>query len=125
MRQSRKLSIIAIGTIAILIAACKPQNEKITKTSAASNSVKSLKTDINRGEQLYKQYCASCHPDGGNVSDPKNNLFKSTLKAKRLTKPEDIVKIMRKPVSRMISFDASTISDEDARAIAVYVLEAF
>ncbi len=125
MRQYIKLSVFAIGTIAIFITACKPNSEQKTKSTVESNSTKSLKSESQRGEQLYKQYCASCHPDGGNVSDPKNNLRKSTLKAKRITKPEDIVTIMRKPVSRMISFDVSTVSDEDARAIAEYVLEAF
>jgi cytochrome c6 len=125
MCQYRKLSIIAIWTIAIFIAACKPHSEQNTKSTATSNPAKPLKTETQRGEQLYKHYCASCHPDGGNVSDPKNNLRKSTLKAKRITKPEDIIKIMRKPVSRMISFDESVLSNEDARAIAEYVLEAF
>jgi cytochrome c6 len=47
------------------------------------------------------------------------------LKKNNITTPDDIVRIMRKPLSRMIRFDASTLSDKDARAIAEYVLKTF
>jgi cytochrome c6 len=77
------------------------------------------------GEALFKQYCSSCHPDGGNVSDPGRPLYGSALKRNHITAPEDIVRIMRNPLSRMIRFDVSTLSDRDARAIAEYILTAF
>jgi len=80
---------------------------------------------LRRGEELFKQYCAACHPDGGNASDPERTLRGSALRYHHITKPEDIMHIMRSPVSRMISFDTATISDKDARAIADYVLHAF
>jgi len=125
MDQNGKLTIAAMGISIIFSSACSPDNAQNAKPAKSNTSNSSVQPQTQKGEQLYKQYCASCHPDGGNVSDPKNNLRKSTLKAKRINKPEDIIVIMRKPVSRMITFDASTISDEDARAIAEYVLEAF
>jgi len=74
---------------------------------------------------LFKQYCSSCHPDGGNVSDPQRPLYGSALRRNHITKPEDIVRILRNPLSRMIRFDVSTLSDKDARAIAEYVLATF
>ena len=77
------------------------------------------------GELLFKQYCSSCHPDGGNVSDPSRSLHRSALKRNHITAPEDIVRIMRKPLSRMIRFDLSTLSDRDARVIAEYILVTF
>jgi len=77
------------------------------------------------GAALFKQYCASCHPDGGNVSDPKRTLHGSVLRSNRITTPEDVVKIMRNPLSRMIRFDPTTLSDRDARAIAEYILATF
>ena len=77
------------------------------------------------GEALFQQYCSSCHPDGGNASDPKRTLHGSVLKSNRITTPEDIVRIMRNPLSRMIRFDVSALSDRDARAIAEYVLKTF
>lgn len=77
------------------------------------------------GEELFRQFCHNCHPDGGNVSDPKRTLRGSVLRKRHITTPEDIVRIMRSPMSRMIRFDAETIPDKDARAIAEYVLNTF
>lgn len=84
-----------------------------------------LQQQLSRGEELFRQYCAPCHPDGGNVSDPERSLRGSALRSHHITKPHDIVHIMRAPISRMISFDEATLSDKDARAIADYVLYAF
>jgi len=80
---------------------------------------------LSRGEELFKRYCAACHPDGGNVSDPERSLRGSALRSHHITRPRDIVHIMRTPISRMISFDAATLSDKDATAIADYVLYTF
>ncbi|KAB0672170.1 cytochrome c [Oryzomonas sagensis] len=80
---------------------------------------------VQRGEELFRQYCAACHPDGGNVSDPERTLRGRALRSHHITRPQDIVRIMRTPISRMIRFDAATLSDEDAGAIAEYVLYAF
>lgn len=77
------------------------------------------------GEALFRQFCHNCHPDGGNVSDPKRSLHGSALRKNHITKPEDIVRIMRNPQSRMIRFDAGTISDKNALTIAEYVLTTF
>lgn len=77
------------------------------------------------GEELFRRFCHNCHPDGGNVSDPKRPLYGSALRRNHITTPEDIVRIMRNPLSRMIRFDAETVSDEDARRIAEYVLKTF
>jgi cytochrome c6 len=77
------------------------------------------------GGALFRQYCASCHPDGGNVSDPERTLYRSVLKKNHITTSEDIVRVIRQPLSRMIRFDASMLSDSDARAIAEYILKTF
>ena len=77
------------------------------------------------GEALFRQYCAPCHPDGGNVSDPQRTLHGSVLRSRHIRTPEDIILIMRNPLSRMIRFDVTTLSDRDARAIADYILTTF
>ena len=105
--------------ITLLLASCKKEQGHNTQASPANKAL------AMKGEPLFMQYCANCHPDGENVSDPLNNLRKSTLKAKHIDNPEDIIAIMRKPASRMITFDVSTLSDQDARAIAEYILETF
>ena len=74
------------------------------------------------GEALFKQHCAVCHPNGGNIVEPEHTLHNKDLAAHKISKPEDIVKIMRNPGQGMNKFDKATIPDKDAMAIAEYVL---
>ena len=113
---------------ASLLTGCKKEAPQKAETGQVAMAVQ-VATErpgmLQSGEALFKQYCAACHPNGGNVSDPKRALYGSVLKSNHITTPEDSVRIMRHPLSRMIRFDASTLSDKDARAIAEYVLKAF
>jgi cytochrome c6 len=82
-------------------------------------------TDEKPGEALFKQNCAVCHPDGGNIINPAFTLHKKDLNEHNITKPEQIVDKMRNPGPGMTKFDETTISDKDAEKIAKYVLETF
>jgi len=77
------------------------------------------------GEALFNQYCAVCHPDGGNIINPSFTLHKKELAAHGITKPEGIINKMRNPAPGMTKFDEKTIPDEEARKIAEYILETF
>lgn len=78
------------------------------------------------GEQLYKQHCAVCHPNGGNTINPKKTLStKAMAENSKITTPEDILRVMRNPGPGMNKFDEATISDEDARKIGEYTLATF
>ena len=113
---------------ASLLAGCAKEASQKTETGqvAVAVPVATKSPDmLQSGEALFKQYCSNCHPDGGNVSDPRRSLYGSALRRNHITKPEDIVKIMRNPLSRMIRFDVSTLSDKDALAIAEYILATF
>ena len=77
------------------------------------------------GEKLFKQNCSVCHPDGGNIINPKKTLHKKDLDANGVRKPEDVVSRMRNPGHGMTKFDTKTIPDKEAREIAEYVLKAF
>jgi len=77
------------------------------------------------GEELFKQHCDACHPDGGNIIKPNNTLHKKALEKKGIKNAKGIVKTMRKPGEGMTKFDAKTLSDKDAKAIAEYVLKTF
>ena len=77
------------------------------------------------GEELFKENCAVCHPDGGNIIHPEDTLRGKVLKAHKITKPADIVKKMRKPGPGMTKFDKKTIPDKDAKKIAEYILKTF
>lgn len=108
----------------VVVAGCS-REEPQPPAAAPSVPAPVPREPLRDGEALFRQYCAACHPDGGNVSDPRRTLYGSALKSNHITTPEDIVRIMRNPLSRMIRFDRSTLSDRDARAIAEYVLKTF
>lgn len=78
-----------------------------------------------RGEQLFKERCAACHPDGSNIINPRKTLHRRVLADNGITAPGDIVKKMRNPGPGMARFDAATIPDADARLIAEYVLATY
>lgn len=98
--------------------AAAPQAEAIKQTQGQA-------AERQTGAALFRQFCFNCHPDGGNVSDPQRTLRGADLRRHHITAPEDIVRIMRRPISRMIGFDAQTIPDREARAIAEYILTTF
>jgi mono/diheme cytochrome c family protein len=116
------LSVLAISTV--IIGGCKketPQKTEVPQTVPGQQSASTAKT----GEELFKQMCAQCHPDGGNTVNPKKTLHRQSLEANNITKPEDIVKIMRNPGAGMNKFDEATLPEKDALTIAEYVLNAF
>ena len=48
-----------------------------------------------------------------------------TLAANGISQPEDIIVLLRNPGRGMPRFDRSTIPDDEARNIAVYVMSTF
>ncbi len=86
--------------------------------------------DMKKGEKLdggkeFKEHCAACHPDGGNIVNPKKPLGKQALAAAGIKSSKDIIAKMRKPGPGMTAFDARTIPDKEAKAIADYMLKTF
>lgn len=77
------------------------------------------------GKQMFTQHCAACHPDGGNVINPKKTLHRKDMAANGVRTAADIVRIMRNPGPGMTKFDAATVPDKEATAIANYILKAF
>ena len=100
-----KKNLILVGTIILATAA---------STAIAAS-----------GETLFKQHCAVCHPDGGNIVNQARTLHKKDLNENGIKDWKGVVKNMRKPGPGMTAFDAKTISDKDAKAIAEYVLKTF
>jgi cytochrome c6 len=77
------------------------------------------------GQAEFKEHCAVCHPDGANIINPQKTLKNKDLNASGIKKAGDIVKKMRKPGPGMTAFDAKTIPDKEAQAIAQYILKTF
>lgn len=127
------LAALAIGTIGI--AGCKKESPQQTEapqtaptpaaTAPAAPATPAPAAAEKTGEQLFKQYCAVCHPDGGNTVNPKKTLHAKSLADSKITTPEDVEKVMRNPGPGMTKFDAATIPDQDAKLIGAYVLTTF
>ena len=88
-------------------------------------AVAAEKTKGKTGDALFKEHCAVCHPDGGNIINSQKTLHKSDLDANKIKKPKDIIKTMRNPGPSMTKFDKKTIPDSDAKKIAEYILKTF
>ncbi len=82
-------------------------------------------SEASKGEKLFMANCKVCHPDGGNIVNPKKTLHKADREANGVTKVEDVIKRMRNPGPGMTKFDEKNYPDKDARAIAEYVLKTF
>ncbi len=77
------------------------------------------------GEALFKQNCAVCHVNGGNIVNPKKPLHKKEREDNGVKTAADIVKRMRNPGPGMTKFDEKAISNKDAKKIAEYILKTF
>lgn len=86
------------------------------------------------GEALFKANCASCHPDGGNILNPKKTLSKKDREANNIITAADIINKMRNPGpvpthpqewAGMKMFDKYKIPDDEAQKIAEYILTTF
>jgi cytochrome c6 len=77
------------------------------------------------GKAEFNEYCAACHPGGGNIFDNKKTLHKKNLEANNVNTPENIVKIMRNPGPGMRKFDEKAIPDKAAKEIAEYIMKTF
>jgi cytochrome c6 len=75
------------------------------------------------GEAQFKEHCAVCHPDGGNIINPAKTLHKKDLDANGINKPADIIAKMRNPGPGMTQFDKKAIPDKEAQTIADYILK--
>lgn len=120
------LTMLMIGTGGLV--ACKkeaPQKPEAPQALPGLGASPAPMSQHKTGESLFKQHCAVCHPDGGNVVKPEYTLHHSALKAHNIKRPEDIVRIMRNPGQGMNRFDEAAIPDRDAMEIAEYVLNTF
>jgi len=77
------------------------------------------------GKKEFEEHCASCHPKGGNIVNPKKTLSKKVLAANGVKSSKDIIAKMRNPGPGMTKFDAKAVPDNEAKAIADYILATF
>jgi cytochrome c6 len=79
----------------------------------------------NIGEVYFKEHCAECHVDGGNIVKPTKTLFEGDRATNGIKSASDIIQIMRNPGEGMTRFDVKTLPDNEARMIAEYIINTF
>jgi cytochrome c6 len=77
------------------------------------------------GEAGFKEHCAACHADGGNIIKADKTLSRKDREKHGIKTAKDIVHIMRKPGEGMTAFDKQALSDKEAKAIADYIMKTF
>jgi cytochrome c6 len=77
------------------------------------------------GSTLFNQNCSPCHPNGGNTVNPQKTLHRKDREANGVRTAADIMKLMRNPGPGMTKFDRQTIPDDQAKAIANYVIKTY
>jgi len=112
----RNLGILAILIFAFAIFFVAFQMIEPTAGTAAQ---------ANAGEDLFKQHCAPCHPNGGNIVNPQKTLRQKDREANGVKTASDIVGKTRNPGPGMTKFDEKALSNKDAQAIAEYILKTF
>jgi cytochrome c6 len=77
------------------------------------------------GASEFKEHCASCHADGGNIVNADKTLSKNDREKNGIKSAQDIIKIMRRPGEGMTTFDEKTVSKKEAKQIADYIIKTF
>ena len=77
------------------------------------------------GEALFKEHCALCHEDGGNIINPTKTLRRADLLAHGIKTRADIIRTMRHPGKGMTTWSAATLPDDKAGLIADYIMKTF
>lgn len=83
-----------------------------------------LPPDVTHGEELFRQFCASCHPGGTNVIARERDLHKEALeKIIGLAEEEDgIIKFVKNSnIHRGALAFTGRLSDQDFKDVGRYV----
>lgn len=133
MQRRLVVTLAVLALVSTAVTGCKKKSEEqvtppqsvATSAGPAAKQPAPSATGLS-GEQLFKQHCAVCHPNGGNTITPAKPLgAKAMAERSKITKPEDIVKVMRNPGPGMTKFDEGMISNDDAKKIGQYILATF
>ena len=74
------------------------------------------------GENLFKNNCAGCHINGGNIIRRSKNLKISSLKRNGIDNPEAIAQIARQGIGIMSGYK-DELGDNGDQIVANWVLE--
>ena len=74
------------------------------------------------GKNLFKNHCAGCHINGGNIMRRSKNLKISSLKHNGINEPEDIAKIARQGIGIMDGYE-DQLGDNGDQIVANWIWE--
>lgn len=80
---------------------------------------------LRAGEAGFSKHCGICHAGGGNKINPAKTLSSKDLNANGIKTPADIMVKIRNHRPGAIQFDEVAIPNEEAEAIAKYVIKTF
>jgi cytochrome c6 len=112
-RKEKLMKRMAVLLMSVLIVCC------VGSFAVAEKASKDT------GEAEFKEHCALCHPDGGNIVNPQKTLHKKDRETNKIRNEADIIKLMRKPGPGMTTFDEKAVPDKEAKEIAQYILKTF
>ena len=78
--------------------------------------------DKDSGENLFKNHCAGCHINGGNIIRRSKNLKISSLKRNGIDEPEAIAKIARQGIGIMDGYKEQ-LGDNGDQIVANWIWE--
>ena len=78
--------------------------------------------DAELGKNLFKNHCAGCHINGGNIIRRSKNLKISSLKRNGIDNPEAIAKITRQGIGIMSGYE-DKLGENGDKIVANWVWE--
>ena len=79
-------------------------------------------SDSDLGKNLFKNHCAGCHVNGGNIIRRSKNLKISSLKRNGVDDPKAIAKIARQGIGSMDGYQ-DQLGDNGDQVVANWVWE--
>ncbi len=79
-------------------------------------------TEVDLGKNLFRNNCAGCHINGGNIIRRSKNLKISSLKRNGVDNPQAIAKIARQGIGIMSGYE-NALGDNGDQIVANWVWE--
>ncbi|WP_392532679.1 cytochrome c6 PetJ [Nostoc sp. C117] len=81
-----------------------------------------IASDTVNGEQIFSNYCAGCHMNGGNIVRRGKNLQKQALNKYGMNSIEAVISIVTNGKSNMSAYK-DRLSEQQIQHVATYVIE--
>ena len=80
----------------------------------------SIALDSSTGESLFKEHCAGCHINGGNIIRRNKTLRLKALERYGLDNPEAIARVAREGIGQMSGYE-NVLSEGGDQLVAIWI----